>query len=152
MQESLHNYQQELSDAPLIRLNFAPSLSKNKKHPLFLQNSDHATNPTTAVNASASTLIDLFLIEHGLNTSQRCVGHADLSTPVTRLVDYDYAPDLSKLHIDQILCVVVTPVCLDPSEGTHRLASIPSGGHCRFQGPLETGMASYSLLRVKVSH
>ena len=68
----------------------------------------------------------------------------------TRIVDYDFAPDLSTLHTDQILCVVVTPVCLDPTEGTHRLASIPSGRHCRFKGPLETGMASYSLLRVKV--
>ena len=68
----------------------------------------------------------------------------------TRLVDYDYAPDLSKLRIGQILCVVVSPVCLDLPSGVHRLASIPSGAHCRFRGPLSTGMASYSLLRVKV--
>ncbi len=68
----------------------------------------------------------------------------------TRLVDYDFAPDISKLHIDQILCVVVAPVCLDTNDGIHRLATIPSGCHCRFQGSLDKGMASYSLLRVKV--
>lgn len=68
----------------------------------------------------------------------------------TRLVDFDYAPDITKLRMDQILCVVVTPVCLDISTGIHRLAAIPSGAHCRFKGSLDTGMASYSLLRVQV--
>lgn len=52
--------------------------------------------------------------------------------------------------MDQILCVVVAPVCLDHTGGIHRMAAIPSGGHCRFHGPLEEGKASYSLLRVKV--
>ena len=66
------------------------------------------------------------------------------------MVDFDYAPDITKLHIDQVLCVVVTPVCLDEPNGIHRLATIPSGAHCRFQGSLDVGMASYSLLRVKV--
>ena len=68
----------------------------------------------------------------------------------SRLVDYDFAPDFTQLHAGKILCVVVTPVCLDQTSGTHRLATIPSGNHCRFQGDLEGGMASYSLLRVKV--
>lgn len=68
----------------------------------------------------------------------------------SRLVDYECCPDISKLHQDQILCVVVSPVCIDESQGIHRVASIPSGVHCRFQGTLTTGMASYSLLRVQV--
>lgn len=66
------------------------------------------------------------------------------------MVDYDFAPDLSNLRPNQIICVVVSPVCIDGEQGLHRVASIPSGIHCRFEGTLETGMASYSLLRVKV--
>lgn len=68
----------------------------------------------------------------------------------TRLLDYDYAPDFSKIRVGQVICVVVSPVCLDHDDGFHRMATIPTGVHCRFQGKLEHGMASYSFLRVRV--
>lgn len=99
--------------------------------------------------------MEMFCHSTGPKPPSGCVGPANsgsLGTYAmdTRLVDYDFAPNLSKLHMDQILCVVVAPVCLDHTGGIHRMAAIPSGGHCRFKGPLEEGKASYSLLRVKV--
>ena len=68
----------------------------------------------------------------------------------SRLTDFDYAPDITNLLVGRLICVVVSPVCLDQHDGIHRLATIPTGSHCRFKGTLEKGMASYSLLRVKV--
>ena len=68
----------------------------------------------------------------------------------TRLIDFDYAPDITKVYIKQIICLVATPVCLDHSTDIHVLASVPQGVHFRFEGNLEPGLSTYTLLRIEV--
>lgn len=68
----------------------------------------------------------------------------------TRIVDYDYTPDPSQFQEGKILCLVAAPVSLDTEHQMHRLATIPHGQHFRFEGKLDTGKASHTLLRVRV--
>ena len=61
-----------------------------------------------------------------------------------RIVDFDYAPDLSAFQVGQTVCVVGAPVSLDTKQEMHRLATIPHGQHFRFAGQLEYGKTSHT--------
>lgn len=65
-------------------------------------------------------------------------------------MDFDYTPDPSDFSAGSVLCLVAAPVSLDMQHKMHRLATIPHGKHFRFEGQLEFGKASHSLLRVRV--
>ena len=63
---------------------------------------------------------------------------------------YEIAPVLSQQSEGKEICCVGTPVCLDPINNRHCLATVPQGERFYFEGFLEPTKASFTLLRVKV--
>ena len=66
------------------------------------------------------------------------------------ILDYDYCPDLVSMPQGKLVCVVSTVVSFDEHQRFHRLATVPQRQHFQFRGSLPSGMASHSLLLVRV--
>jgi len=69
---------------------------------------------------------------------------------VQRITDHDYCPDVTTLSTGKLVCLVSTVVSMDDLQVCHRMATLPQGQHFLYEGNLPQGMASHSLLLVKV--
>ena len=67
-----------------------------------------------------------------------------------RILEFDYSPDLKDYAPGRTVCVVSTVVSLDVHQQCHRMATVPNGQHFRYLGKIPEGMASHSLLLVKI--
>ena len=63
---------------------------------------------------------------------------------------YEIAPALHGLVPGKKICCVAIPVCLDFNNNRHLLATVPQNEQFVYTGSLNSGYASYSLLRVVV--
>lgn len=61
---------------------------------------------------------------------------------------FEIAPGLQSVAPGKRICCVAVPICLDYNTGRHLLATVPQYEKFVFQGRLESGNASYSLMRV----
>ena len=65
------------------------------------------------------------------------------------LLQFDYAPYLPDLPVGKLVCVVARPACIDNLHDVQCLMTISFSQPFRFQGTLEDGMVSYSLMKVR---